>query len=76
MILIEVIHMGKLFDGTQEEIKKFLEMKGYKLFKDVCFDQIYVKTDSAKIKKNWTFFEINNFDLILVRAFSQTSGSS
>jgi hypothetical protein len=44
--------MGKLFDGTQEEMKKFLEKKGYKLFKDVGFDQIYVKKDSAKIKKN------------------------
>jgi hypothetical protein len=44
--------MGKLLNGTQEEMKTFLEKKGYKLFKDVGFDQIYLKKDSAKIKKN------------------------
>ncbi len=63
MILIEVIHMGKLFDGTQEEMKKFLEKKGYKLFKDVGFDQIYVKKDLSKIKKNWN--KVIWFDFVL-----------
>jgi hypothetical protein len=43
--------MGKLLNGTQEEMKKSQEMKGYKLFMDVGFEQIYVKKDSAKIKK-------------------------
>jgi hypothetical protein len=52
VILIEVIHFGKMFDGTKEEMQTFLEEKGYRLFKDVGFDQIYIKKDSAKIKKN------------------------
>ena len=54
VILIEVIHFDKLFPRTKEEMKKFLEKKGYKLFKDVGFDQIYVKKDLSKGKnKNW-----------------------
>jgi hypothetical protein len=52
VILIEVIHFGKMFDGTKEEMKAFLEEKGYRLFKDIGFDQIYIKKESAKIKKN------------------------
>jgi hypothetical protein len=52
VILIEVIHLDKLFKGSQQEMRKFLEKKGYKHFRDVGFDQIYVKKDSLKSKKN------------------------
>jgi hypothetical protein len=41
-----------LFKGTRDELKKFLEKKGYKRFKEVGFDEIYVKKDISKINKN------------------------
>lgn len=50
VILIEVTQAGRLFKGSQDELQKFLEKKGFKHFKDVGFDQIYVKKDISKNK--------------------------
>ena len=48
VILIEVTQAGRLFEGSKEELRKFLESRGYQHFKDIGFDQIYVKKDKRK----------------------------
>ena len=50
VILIEVTQAGRLFEGSKDDVRKFLEKRGFRLFKDVGFDQIYVKKDKKKIK--------------------------
>jgi predicted RNA binding protein YcfA (HicA-like mRNA interferase family) len=50
--LVEVTQAGRLFKGSKTDLKKFLQKRGFKLFKDVGFDQIYVKKDAAKNVKN------------------------
>jgi hypothetical protein len=52
VILVEVTQAGRLFKGSKTDLKKFLQKRGFKLFKDVGFDQIYVKKDAAKNVKN------------------------
>ena len=50
VILIEVTQAGRLFEGSKEELREFLENRGFRHFKDVGFDQIYVRKEKKKIK--------------------------
>ena len=45
VLLIEVVHLGKLFGGSLAELNSFLEEKGYRLYKSVEIDNIYIRND-------------------------------
>ena len=45
IISIEMQHAGEIFDGTKQEIRNFLESKGYQLIDTVKIDDIFVKKE-------------------------------
>ena len=50
VILIEVKHIGEMFNGSLKEFEAFLDEKGYKFYKSVAIDNIYIKKDFQIIK--------------------------
>ena len=45
IISVEMNHAGEIFDGTIQDIRDFLESKGYELVGTVKIDDIYVKKE-------------------------------
>ena len=45
MIMIEVEHHGRESRGAKDELQKYLEGVGYKLYKKLSIDDIYIKND-------------------------------
>jgi len=45
VLLVEVVNIGKIFGGSLAELNNFLEDKGYKLYKSVGYDNIYIRND-------------------------------
>ena len=45
VMLIEVVHLGKLFPGSEAELNEFLDEKGYRFYASLGYDNIYVKKD-------------------------------
>jgi predicted metallopeptidase len=45
VILVEVAHLGKVFDGDLREFNSFMSKIGYDFYKSVKVDSIYVKKD-------------------------------
>ena len=48
-LLIEVAHMGELFEGSLKDLEDFLASKNYKLHKSIEIDNIYIRNDFAMI---------------------------
>ena len=48
-LLIEVNHMGKIFDGNIGDLESFLDKKGFKFYKSVEIDNIYIAKDFQKV---------------------------
>ena len=40
---IEMNHVGEIFPGSERDIKDFLQSKGFKFYKDINIDHVYVK---------------------------------
>ena len=49
IISVEMQHAGEIFDGTKQEIRNFLESKGYQLIDTVKIDDIFVKKELIQI---------------------------
>ena len=47
---IETNHLGEVFPGKLEDLRKFLTSKGYKIYQKVKIDEIYVKRSLLKSK--------------------------
>ena len=45
VLSIEVDHLGRIFDGTNTNLRYLMKRNGYELFKEVGIDEIYVKND-------------------------------
>ena len=43
IISVEMQHAGEIFDGTKQEIRNFLESKGYQLIDTVKIDDIFIE---------------------------------
>ena len=48
MILVEMNHAGDIFDGTEQDIRDFLDSKGYALVGTVKIDDIFLKKELMK----------------------------
>ncbi len=44
-LMIEVNHMGKVFEGSLKDLEHFLDEIGYKYYKSVQIDNIYIRKD-------------------------------
>ena len=44
-MMIEVEHHGRESRGAKDELQKYLEGVGYKLYKKLSIDDIYIKND-------------------------------
>jgi len=44
-LMIEVNHMGKVFEGSLEDLETYLDESGYKFYKKVEIDSIYIRKD-------------------------------
>jgi len=42
-LLIEVDHIGEIFDGTRKDLEDFLSSKGFQLIRDIGGDALYAK---------------------------------
>jgi hypothetical protein len=49
VLLIEVAHMGELFEGSLKDLEDFLASKNYKLYKTIEIDNIYIRNDFTMI---------------------------
>jgi hypothetical protein len=45
VLLVEVNHIGEIFEETREEFEKFLDEIGYKFYMSLSIDNIYLKKD-------------------------------
>ena len=45
VILVEVAHLGKVFEGNLKDFEDFLAAKGYKFYQSIEVDNLYVKND-------------------------------
>jgi hypothetical protein len=43
VLIIEINHLGAIFEGNYFQVRKMLKENGYKVFKGTDFDEIYVK---------------------------------
>ena len=48
VLIIEVRHAGKIFEGNKFEIRKMMNNNGYKLYKDGAIDFIFAKKSFLK----------------------------
>ena len=55
VLLIEVIQMGKIFDGKIEDLDKLMEENGYKFFSKIHFNHVYVKKELKPRFRNIVF---------------------
>ena len=44
-LMIEVNHMGKVFEGSLKDLEQFLDESGFKFYKSVKIDNIYIRKD-------------------------------
>ena len=42
---IEMNHAGEVFEGTRDDIRKFLFSNGYRFYRKVAIDEMFVKKD-------------------------------
>jgi hypothetical protein len=49
VLLIEVEHVGELFEGSLKDLEDFLASKGYSFHKSIEIDSIYIRNDFAPI---------------------------
>jgi hypothetical protein len=50
VILVEVDHLGKIFEGNLAEFEAFLTSKGYKFHQSIDIDNVYIKNDFTVMK--------------------------
>lgn len=43
VLMIEVAHMGEIFPGDNDELRRFLNQNGYVFFKRLAIDDVYIK---------------------------------
>ena len=49
---IEFNHLGKVFEGTSEDVTKFMEDNGYKFHSKVGIDALFIKEKNKTKKKS------------------------
>ena len=40
---IEMNHVGEIFPGSKKDIENFIKSKGFKFYKEISIDHVYVK---------------------------------
>ena len=48
ILSVEMAHVGQIFDGTKQEIRDFLDAKGYEFVETVKIDDIFVNKTLIK----------------------------
>ena len=43
VLLIEVDHLGEIFEGDDDEMRKFMHENGYVFYRRLSIDDVYVK---------------------------------
>ena len=43
VLMIEMAHMGKIFPGDNDELRRFLSQNGYVFYKRLAIDDVYIK---------------------------------
>ena len=60
VVIIEVNHLGKIFEDTNDDLDQLMRDNGYKFFSEIHINHIYVKNDFVpkRLKSNFkTFLE-------------------
>jgi hypothetical protein len=55
---VEVHHLGKIFDGTLDDLEDIMKSNGYKFFSKIHINHIYIKDDFVpkRLRKNFQPF--------------------
>ena len=54
VLLIEIDHLGEIFEGDNDELRRFLHKQDYVFYKRLSIDDVYVKKSFLKkLKKLW-----------------------
>lgn len=48
-LMVEVNHVGQIFEGTVSDLDSFLDENGFKFYKTVTLDNIYIAKDFKKV---------------------------
>ena len=55
VIIIEVNHLGKIFDASKDELQKIMRDNGYKFLMKIHINHVYIKEDFKPKFRNIIF---------------------